>query len=126
MVGDLPFADVAPPENVLFVCKLNAVTTSEDLELIFSRFGEILSCEIIRDQKTQDSLQYAFIEFRNREDAERAYLKMDNVLVDDRRIHVDFSQVRRRFLNFSSGDILGTDCTRARAVRLEIARHLGL
>ncbi|GAA5991494.1 hypothetical protein JCM10908_005732 [Rhodotorula pacifica] len=92
MVGDLPFADVAPPENVLFVCKLNAVTTSEDLELIFSRFGEILSCEIIKDQKTQDSLQYAFIEFRNRDDAERAYLKMDNVLVDDRRIHVDFSQ----------------------------------
>ncbi|GEM12060.1 peptidyl-prolyl cis-trans isomerase-like 4 [Rhodotorula toruloides] len=93
MVGDLPFADVAPPENVLFVCKLNAVTTSEDLELIFSRFGEILSCEIIRDQKTGDSLQYAFIEFKEREDAERAYLKMDNVLIDDRRIHVDFSQV---------------------------------
>lgn len=93
MVGDLPFADVAPPENVLFVCKLNAVTTSEDLELIFSRFGKILSCEIIRDQKTGDSLQYAFIEFAEREDAERAYLKMDNVLVDDRRIHVDFSQV---------------------------------
>ncbi|GAA6044010.1 hypothetical protein JCM8097_000195 [Rhodosporidiobolus ruineniae] len=92
MVGDLPFADVAPPENVLFVCKLNSVTTSEDLELIFSRFGEMLSCEIIRDQKTGDSLQYAFIEFKEREDAERAYLKMDNVLIDDRRIHVDFSQ----------------------------------
>ncbi|GAA5971448.1 hypothetical protein JCM11641_008355 [Rhodosporidiobolus odoratus] len=92
MVGDLPFADVAPPENVLFVCKLNNVTTSEDLELIFSRFGEMLSCEIIRDQKTGDSLQYAFIEFKEREDAERAYLKMDNVLIDDRRIHVDFSQ----------------------------------
>ncbi|GAA5881528.1 hypothetical protein JCM1840_007184 [Sporobolomyces johnsonii] len=92
MVGDLPFADVAPPENVLFVCKLNQVTTSEDLELIFSRFGEILSCEIIRDQKTGDSLQYAFIEFKERDDAERAYLKMDNVLVDDRRIQVDFSQ----------------------------------
>lgn len=95
MVGDLPFADVAPPENVLFVCKLNSVTTSEDLELIFSRFGKIYSCEIIRDQKTGDSLQYAFIEFAEREDAERAYLKMDNVLIDDRRIHVDFSQVRR-------------------------------
>ncbi|GAA5831164.1 hypothetical protein JCM11251_007779 [Rhodosporidiobolus azoricus] len=92
MVGDLPFADVAPPENVLFVCKLNNVTTSEDLELIFSRFGEILSCEIIRDQKTGDSLQYAFIEFKEQADAERAYLKMDNVLIDDRRIHVDFSQ----------------------------------
>ena len=92
MVGDLPFADVRPPENVLFVCKLNAVTRSEDLELIFSRFGTILSCEIITDRKTGDSLQYAFIEFDKREDAERAYFKMDNVLIDDRRIHVDFSQ----------------------------------
>ena len=40
-VGDLPDADVAPPENVLFVCKLNPHTTDEDLEIIFSRFGEI-------------------------------------------------------------------------------------
>lgn len=92
MIGDLPFADVAPPENVLFVCKLNAVTRSEDLELIFSRFGEIMSCEVIRDKKSGDSLNYAFIEFKEKEDAERAYVKMDNVLIDDRRIHVDFSQ----------------------------------
>ena len=26
IVGDLPFAEVKPPENVLFVCKLNPVT----------------------------------------------------------------------------------------------------
>lgn len=26
MVGDLPFAEVKPPENILFVCKLNPVT----------------------------------------------------------------------------------------------------
>ena len=41
MVGDLPDADCAPPENVLFVCKLNPVTTDEDLEIIFSRFGKV-------------------------------------------------------------------------------------
>ncbi|MBW0467912.1 hypothetical protein O181_007627 [Austropuccinia psidii MF-1] len=92
MVGDLPFAEVAPPENILFVCKLNSITRSEDLELIFSRFGTILSCEVIKDSKTGDSLQYAFIEFDKKEDAERAYFKMDGVLIDDRRIHVDFSQ----------------------------------
>jgi len=40
-VGDLPEEDVAPPENVLFVCKLNPVTTEDDLEVIFSRFGNI-------------------------------------------------------------------------------------
>lgn len=92
MVGDLPFAEVAPPENVLFVCKLNPVTQDEDLELIFSRFGKILSCEIIRDKRTGDSLQYAFIEYTNQKDCEQAYFKMDGVLIDDHRIHVDFSQ----------------------------------
>ncbi|KAK1170823.1 peptidyl-prolyl cis-trans isomerase-like 4 [Acipenser oxyrinchus oxyrinchus] len=92
MVGDLPDADIKPPENVLFVCKLNPVTTDEDLEIIFSRFGLIKSCEIIRDSKTKESLCYAFIEFEKEEDCEKAYFKMDNVLIDDRRIHVDFSQ----------------------------------
>lgn len=71
MVGDLPFANVRPPENVLFVCKLNPVTRDEDLELIFSRFGTIMSCQVIRDKRTGDSLQYAFVEFDKREDAEQ-------------------------------------------------------
>ncbi|EDQ90496.1 uncharacterized protein MONBRDRAFT_16038 [Monosiga brevicollis MX1] len=100
MIGDLPDADVKPPENILFVCKLNAVTTDEDLRLIFARFGKILSCEIIRDWKSGDSLQYAFIEFENAEDAEEAYFKMDNVLIDDRRIHVDFSQSVAKSSNY--------------------------
>lgn len=97
MVGDLPDADVAPPDNVLFVCKLNSVTRDEDLQVIFSRFGPITSCEVIRDVKTGESLQYAFIEFENAADCEKAYFKMDNVLIDDRRIHVDFSQSVAKF-----------------------------
>ncbi|PUU75836.1 cyclophilin-like domain-containing protein [Tuber borchii] len=92
MVGDLPFADVKPPENILFVCKLNPVTQDEDLHLIFSRFGTILSCEVIRDKRTGDSLQYAFIEFEDQKACEQAYFKMQGVLIDDHRIHVDFSQ----------------------------------
>ena len=45
LIGDIPDADIRPEDNVLFVCKLNPVTTSEDLELIFSRFGEIIRCD---------------------------------------------------------------------------------
>jgi peptidyl-prolyl cis-trans isomerase-like 4 len=71
MIGDIPFAAVRPPENILFVCKLNPVTADEDLELIFSRFGKILSCEIVRDKKSGDSLQYAFIEFDEQSAAEQ-------------------------------------------------------
>ncbi|KAL9638760.1 MAG: hypothetical protein Q9164_001350 [Protoblastenia rupestris] len=92
IVGDLPFAEVKPPENVLFVCKLNPVTEDDDLNTIFSRFGPIVSCEVIRDKRTGDSLQYAFIEYENQKDCEQAYFKMPGVLVDDHRIHVDFSQ----------------------------------
>jgi peptidyl-prolyl cis-trans isomerase-like 4 len=92
MLGDIPDADVKPPEEVLFVCKLNPVTRDDDLELIFSQFGTIKSCEIIRDYKTGDSLNYAFIEFDSEEACLRAYEKMNNALIDDRRIKVDFSQ----------------------------------
>ena len=56
-------------------------------------------CEIIRDQYTGSSLQYGFVEFEKKEDCEAAYLKMDNVLIDDRRIHVDFSQSVSKKLN---------------------------
>ncbi|XP_058106895.1 peptidyl-prolyl cis-trans isomerase CYP59 [Magnolia sinica] len=91
-VGDIPDAEIKPPENVLFVCKLNPITQDEDLDTIFSRFGTVLSAEVIRDYKTGDSLCYAFIEFETNEACEQAYFKMDNALIDDRRIHVDFSQ----------------------------------
>jgi len=92
MVGDIPDAEIAPPENVLFVCKLNPVTCDDDLEIIFSRFGPVVSCEVIKDRVSGESLQYAFVEFADRAACEQAYFKMDNVLIDDRRIHVDFSQ----------------------------------
>ena len=91
ILGDLPEANIEPPKNVLFVCKLNRVTQSSDLESIFSRFGEIKSCNVVRDWKTGESLQYAFIEFESQKSCEEAYFKMDNVNIDERRIKVDFS-----------------------------------
>lgn len=35
---------------------------------------------------------FSFLVSPQQEDCEKAYFKMDNVLIDDRRIHVDFSQ----------------------------------
>jgi len=92
MIGDLHDADDKPPDNVLFVCKLNPVTVEDDLEIIFGRFGKIKCCEVIRDRRSGLSLHYAFIEYEDARCCEAAYFKMDNVLIDDRRIHVDFSQ----------------------------------
>jgi RNA recognition motif-containing protein len=76
MIGDLPEADAAPPPNVLFVCKLNPVTEEEDLEIIFSRFGKLTSCDLIRDNKTGESLCYAFISFEKESSCEEAFFKV--------------------------------------------------
>lgn len=52
----------------------------------------LISCEVIRDWKTGQSLQYAFIEFETNAACEEAFFKMENSLIDERRIHIDFSQ----------------------------------
>ncbi|KAH0707985.1 hypothetical protein KY285_010346 [Solanum tuberosum] len=91
-VGDIPDAEMNPPDNVLFVCKLNPSTEEKTLYIILSRFGTVTSAEIIRDHKNGDSHCYAFIEFEDKESSEQAYFKMDNTQIDDRRIRVDFSQ----------------------------------
>lgn len=70
---------------------MNPVTQSDDLEIIFSRFGKVETCEVIRDWKTGDSLQYAFVEFETEDACLTAYSRMDGVLIDERRIKVDFS-----------------------------------
>ncbi|KAJ1404694.1 Zinc finger, CCHC-type [Sesbania bispinosa] len=139
-IGDIPDAEIKPPDNVLFVCKLNPVTEDEDLHTIFSRFGTVSSAEIIRDHKTGDSLCYAFIEFEDKQACEQAYFKMDNALIDDRRIHVDFSQsvaklwsqYRRRdhkgkgggCFKCGSTDHIAKDCTGDATMKQQPAKYI--
>ncbi|KPA77859.1 hypothetical protein ABB37_06661 [Leptomonas pyrrhocoris] len=87
-----PRGDMRPPENVLFVCKLNPVTTGEGLEMCFAQFGRVVSAEVIYDATTKQSLCYGFVEFETVEACFRAFQKMEKALIDDCRIHVDFSQ----------------------------------
>ncbi|GMI81092.1 hypothetical protein HRI_001778400 [Hibiscus trionum] len=138
-IGDIPDAEIKPPDNVLFVCKLNPVTEDEDLHTIFSRFGTVVSADVIRDYKTGDSLCYAFIEFETNEACEQAYFKMDNALIDDRRIHVDFSQsvaklwsqYRRKDQQKGGGcfkcgalDHIAKDCTGGPATQLQPSKYI--
>eukprot|EP00928_Gymnodinium_smaydae_P014918 TRINITY_DN15476_c0_g1_i2.p1 TRINITY_DN15476_c0_g1~~TRINITY_DN15476_c0_g1_i2.p1 ORF type:complete len:441 (+),score=118.07 TRINITY_DN15476_c0_g1_i2:194-1516(+) len=124
LLHDLPDADIAPPDNDLFIANLNPATQDGDLELIFSRFGSIKSCEIVRDWKTGDSLQYAFITFEAQRDCEEAYFKMNDCVVDDRRIVVNFSQSVAKLWNkhrtggrISKDDIKLADATKGKGGR---------
>ncbi|CCE62099.1 hypothetical protein TPHA_0B04300 [Tetrapisispora phaffii CBS 4417] len=92
IIGDIPSSTIKPLKTVLFVCKLNAMTNAKDLAQIFSRFGQIISVEIVRDKDTGRSLGYGFIEFDSEGAVELAYSNMEGVIIDDKKIHVDFSQ----------------------------------
>lgn len=96
ILGDLANADAGPEDKALFVCKLNPITTSNNLGVIFSKFGEVVDCEVKRDLTTGQSLQYAFVHFATRESCDEAYRKMQNVMIDGRRVKVDFSQSQGR------------------------------
>ncbi|AGO10864.1 AaceriAFR649Wp [[Ashbya] aceris (nom. inval.)] len=92
ILGDIRRAGIAPAENVLFVCKLNPLTRAADLATVFAQFGHVNSVEVIRDRDSRRSLGYGFVEFATKAACELAYTKMDGALIDDRRVHVDFSQ----------------------------------
>lgn len=61
IIGDIPEVGMAPPENVLFVCKLNPATNDDDLEIIFSRFGKIIGYVIVL--VLHSNLIFLFINF---------------------------------------------------------------
>lgn len=92
LLGDLPDAEVKPSETTLFVCKLHKRTTEDGLKIIFSRFGNVKSVDLIKDKKTGESLCYAFVDFEKKEEAENAFLKMRRTIIDGKQVLVDFSQ----------------------------------
>lgn len=83
---------IVPSERVLFVCRLNPITTAGGLADCFKQFGTVVSCEIPRDKKTGRSKCYAFVEFSTTDECNRAYGKMEGVMIDHSAIHVDFCQ----------------------------------
>lgn len=56
----------------LFVGGINFNTTEDILKEHFSKFGEVTQLILIRDRETGKSKGFAFITFKNSEDAEKA------------------------------------------------------
>ena len=93
VLGELP-TDAAPDERALFVARLASTTTADDLEIIFSRFGEVERVSLVKDADGTPR-GYGFVHFTSKADAEAAYVGMHDAVVDGKRIVVDFSQSHR-------------------------------
>ncbi|EQC26136.1 hypothetical protein SDRG_16027 [Saprolegnia diclina VS20] len=85
---------VGDPLCTLFVGRLSYATTEETLRSVFGRFGEIRHLRLVRHVVTQESRGYAFIAFAREKDFEAAYRTTNRMLLDGRRILVEFERER--------------------------------
>ena len=72
----------------IFVAKLSANTTSEDLKTLFSEYGEVVSANVIFDRMTGRSKRYGFVEMKNDEEASKAIEELNECEYDNAQIVV--------------------------------------
>jgi len=75
----------------IFVARLSSKTRSEDLEQLFSRFGEVASSKVIIDKQTGFSKRYGFVEMPDEQAAYEAIEKLNNTELDGSQIVVKMS-----------------------------------
>jgi len=75
----------------IFVAKLSSGTKGEDLEQLFSKFGEVTSAKIVVDRETGLSKRYGFVEMVDEQAAYMAIDKLNDTELDGSQIVVKMS-----------------------------------
>ncbi len=75
----------------IFVARLSSKTSGEDLEQLFSKFGEVTSSRVIIDKRTGFSKRYGFVEMPDEQAAYEAIEKLNNSELDGSQIVVKLS-----------------------------------
>eukprot|EP01012_Entosiphon_sulcatum_P035973 TRINITY_DN4575_c0_g1_i1.p1 TRINITY_DN4575_c0_g1~~TRINITY_DN4575_c0_g1_i1.p1 ORF type:complete len:352 (-),score=55.15 TRINITY_DN4575_c0_g1_i1:382-1416(-) len=81
----------------LFVARLAWSTDSDKLDQHFSKAGEVVDARVIYDPEDATSRGFGFVEFRHKEDAEKALHTLNNSSLDGRQIVVLWAHERRKF-----------------------------
>lgn len=74
--------------NSLYVGDLHQNVTEPDLNEMFSEAGPIFSFRVCRDRDTHRSLGYAYVNFYQQDDAERALLMFSNDMLQGRYLRI--------------------------------------
>jgi len=78
------------PDNTVVVARLSKKTTEQKLFRVFSEFGKVRSCKLIRCIVTGESKRYAFVEYEDRVGAKMANKRGHKMRLDDAQLLVDF------------------------------------
>jgi RNA recognition motif-containing protein len=66
----------------IFVAKLSAGVSSDDLKELFEEYGEVVSANVIKDKFTGESKRFGFVEMGNEEEAQKAISELDGCEYD--------------------------------------------
>lgn len=80
----------------MYVSNLNFQLQEEELEKIFSDFGEVVSAKIITDRETGRSKGYGFVEMKSNDEANQAMSELNNKEFDGRRLSVSVAREREK------------------------------
>ncbi len=72
----------------LFVAKLSSSTTGDELQEVFSAYGEVTSAKVIIDRETGSSKGFGFVEMSNDEEAKAAIAGLNETELDGKQIVV--------------------------------------
>jgi RNA recognition motif-containing protein len=72
----------------MYVSNLSFNTGEEELNELFSAFGEVSSVKIILDRETGRSRGFGFVEMNSRDDAEKAMAALHNKEIEGRALSV--------------------------------------
>jgi RNA recognition motif-containing protein len=72
----------------IFIAKLSANTTSEDLRTLFAEYGEVVSANVIFDKMTGRSKRFGFVEMKNDDEANKAINELNECEYDNSQIVV--------------------------------------
>ena len=73
----------------IYVGNLNYNLSEDELEKVFSTYGEVASVKIIRDKYTDQSKGFGFIEMANDADAQKAIDELNGTEVKGRELRVN-------------------------------------
>ncbi len=81
-------------DNKLYVGNLSYSTTDADLQALFAQAGTVQSVALIKDRETGRSKGFAFVEFTNQEDAQKAISMFNGKEVAGRALSVKIALPR--------------------------------
>ena len=73
----------------IYIGGLNYRMNEGDIVIVFSQYGEVVDCRLVRDKKTGKSMGYAFLAYENQRSTNLAVDNLNGISLCGRQILVD-------------------------------------